>query len=75
MSFGLSQPGAKVAPKVCVILTAGNEADSAAMFGERPPVCSGRRRCRLVEHEAGRGDGPASLLSRRIPIWTTNHTR
>lgn len=36
MSFGLSQPGAKVAPKVYVILTTGNEADSAAMFGERP---------------------------------------
>ena len=34
--FGLNQPGAKVALKVYVILTTGNEAGSAAMFVERP---------------------------------------
>ena len=34
--FGLTQPGAKVALKVYVILTSGNEAGSAAMFVERP---------------------------------------
>ncbi len=34
--FGLNQPGAKVALKVYVILTTGNEAGSGAMFVERP---------------------------------------
>jgi hypothetical protein len=34
--FGLNQPGAKIALKVYVILTTGNEAGSAAMFVERP---------------------------------------
>ena len=34
--FGLNQPGAKVALKVYVILTTGNEAGSAALFVERP---------------------------------------
>jgi hypothetical protein len=34
--FGLNQPGAKVALKVYVTLTTGNEAGSAAMFVERP---------------------------------------
>ena len=34
--FGLNQPGAKVALKVYVLLTTGNEAGSAAMFVERP---------------------------------------
>ena len=34
--FGLNQPGAKVALKVYVILTSGNEAGSAAVFVERP---------------------------------------
>ncbi len=34
--FGLNQPGAKVAYKVYVILTTGNEAGSAAMFVQRP---------------------------------------
>jgi hypothetical protein len=35
-SFGLNQPGARVAYKVYVILTTGNEAGSAAMFVQRP---------------------------------------
>ena len=35
-TFGLNQPGAKVALKVFVTLTSGNEAGSAAMFVERP---------------------------------------
>jgi hypothetical protein len=34
--FGLNQPGAKVALKVFVILTTGNEAGSAAVFVTRP---------------------------------------
>ena len=34
--FGLSQPGARVAFKVFVILNTGNEAGSAAMFVQRP---------------------------------------
>jgi hypothetical protein len=34
--FGLNQPGARVAYKVYVILTTGNEAGSAAMFVQRP---------------------------------------
>ena len=34
--FGLNQPGAKVALKVYVKLTTGNEAGSAAMFVQRP---------------------------------------
>ena len=34
--FGLNQPGAKVALKVYVLLSTGNEAGSAAMFVERP---------------------------------------
>ncbi len=34
--FGLTQPGARVALKVFVILTTGNEAGSAAMFVQRP---------------------------------------
>ena len=34
--FGLNQPGAKVALKVYVTLTTGNEAGSGAMFVERP---------------------------------------
>ncbi len=34
--FGLNQPGAKVALKVYVILTSGNEAGSGVMFVERP---------------------------------------
>ena len=35
-AFGLNQPGAKIALKVYVILTTGNEAGSAAMMVERP---------------------------------------
>ena len=34
--FGLNQPGAKIALKLYVILSTGNEAGSAAMFVERP---------------------------------------
>ena len=34
--FGLNQPGAKIALKVYVILTTGNEAGSAALFVQRP---------------------------------------
>lgn len=34
--FGLNQPGARIAMKVYVILTTGNEAGSAAMFVQRP---------------------------------------
>jgi hypothetical protein len=34
--FGLTQPGTKIALKVFVILSTGNEAGSAAMFVERP---------------------------------------
>jgi hypothetical protein len=34
--FGLTQPGAKVALKVFVVLTTGNEAGSATMFVQRP---------------------------------------
>ena len=34
--FGLNQPGARIALKVYVILTTGNESGSAAMFVERP---------------------------------------
>lgn len=36
VSFGLNQPGAKVALKVYVILNTGNEAGSAPMFVQRP---------------------------------------
>jgi hypothetical protein len=34
--FGLNQPGARIALKVFVVLTTGNEAGSAAMFVQRP---------------------------------------
>lgn len=36
VAFGLNQPGARVALKVYVILTTGNEAGSATMFVQRP---------------------------------------
>ncbi len=35
-TFGLNQPGAKVALKVFVITNTGNEAGSAVMFVQRP---------------------------------------
>lgn len=42
--FGLNQPGAKIALKVYVILTTGNEAGSAAMFVHRPASMQLRRK-------------------------------
>lgn len=35
-TFGLTQPGAKVALKGFVVLTTGDEAGSAPMLGQRP---------------------------------------
>jgi hypothetical protein len=35
-TFGLNQPGARIAMKVYVVLTTGNEAGGAAMLVQRP---------------------------------------
>ena len=35
-TFGLTQPGARIAPKVFVILNTDNESGSAPMLVERP---------------------------------------
>ena len=37
-TFGLNQPGARIAMKVYVVLTTGNEAGSAAMLVQRPSL-------------------------------------